>query len=138
MLSLLAGEDGGTASATLLALAAVDPEAVAGVHGMGGAAITGVGDDAVSGAVEDVCLHVFLGGLDHGVHLAVGDGAHGAEGVDAGGEGYLAFVDVAEAGDYALVEEDYGDLVGGVGGGSVAQGLDSGFDGELVVKDVGA
>ncbi len=63
-----------------------------------------------------VGLHVALGDLGHDLHLAVGDRAHGAEGVDAGGEGDFAFVDVAETGKHALVQERDGDLGFGVFG----------------------
>jgi hypothetical protein len=143
LLALFAHFDEGAAAAALLTLASVDPCAVGLGHGVGGAAVAAVGDDAFAAgsaraAVVDVGLHVALRGVDHGFHLALGDGAHAAERINSGGEGDLAFVDVAESGHDALVEEDDSDLVAGMRGGTFTEGGDSAFDAEGVGEDVGA
>jgi len=135
LISLLTHHDDGTASAALLPLASVDPQPVAHVHGVSCSAVASVGDDRIARAIEYIRLHKFAPGFDNREHLALRDAAHRTEGVYAGGKCDLAFVDVAKAGEYTLVEQHDGDLFGGVGSSALAQSFNTSLDGEFISEN---
>ena len=131
---LFAGFDGGAAMAARFAATRIDPEIFFAVGAAGGATEAGVSDDLVAGSVGDVGLEIFARGGDEAGEFGDAECGDVAERIHVAGEAKFGFEDVADAGEYRLGEERFGEV-------DVGMSAKASQDFDVVVfggKDVGA
>ncbi len=97
--ALLAGFDGGAATAARFAATRIDPEIFFAVGAAGGATKAAVSNDLIAGSAGDIGEQEFAGGRNEAGKFADAECGDGAERIHDTGEANFGFEDIADAGN---------------------------------------